>query len=107
MGFHTIINWTSPFSIKWLLGGVFYFYSNLNRTTIFKETVETLIRRRKTPRLIWVCTVCGCPLKWMLGLNGLNSYLAQSYYVVMMTGLMVLKQTWLDLTVQLTGWDLL
>ena len=35
----------------------FIFYSNLERT-IYKQTVETLIRHRVLRRLIWVCTVC-------------------------------------------------
>ena len=28
---------------------------------LFKQTVQTLIRRRVLWRLIWVCTVCQCP----------------------------------------------
>ena len=64
-----LINLTSPF--PWLqLDGIFHFYSNLDRT-VCKQTVETLIRRCIVWRLIWVCTVCRCPTKWMLGLYGL------------------------------------
>ena len=33
--------------------------------------METLIRCRRMRRLIWVCTVCLCPTKRMLGLYGL------------------------------------
>ena len=35
------------------------------------QTVQTLIRRRVTQRLIWVYTVCQCPIYVTLGLNGL------------------------------------
>ena len=70
MEFPFLINLTSPF--PWLqLDGIFHFYSNLDRT-VCKQTVETLIRRRIVWRLIWVCTVCLCPTKWMLGLYGLT-----------------------------------
>ena len=34
--------------------------------------METLIRRWVLWRLVWVCTVCLCPTKRMLGLYGLN-----------------------------------
>ena len=37
-----------------------------------KQTVETLIRHRILWCLIWVCTVCLCPTKRMLGLYGLT-----------------------------------
>ena len=40
----------------------FFFYQNSNRT-FCKQIVETLIRRRILRRLIWVCTVCRCPIK--------------------------------------------
>ena len=52
-----------------LLGGIFHFYSNFVRT-FWKQTVETLVRRRVLRRLIWVCTVCLCPTKKTLGLYG-------------------------------------
>ena len=49
----------------------FSFLSNSNR--IFcKQTVETLIRCRVLRRLIWVSTVCLCPTKRALDLNGLT-----------------------------------
>ena len=32
MEFPILINWTSPFPFEGLLGGIFHFYSNLNRT---------------------------------------------------------------------------
>ena len=38
------------------------------------QTVETLIRHRDLRRLIWVGTVCLCPSKRTIGLNGLNIY---------------------------------
>ena len=41
MEFPISINWTSPFTFSWLLGGVFHFYSNFNKT-FYKQTVETL-----------------------------------------------------------------
>ena len=44
MDFPISINWTSSFLILGLLGGIFRFNSNLNRT-LCKQTVETLIRR--------------------------------------------------------------
>ena len=40
----------------------FHFYSNFDRI-FFKQTVETLIRRRVLRRMIWVSTVCLCPTK--------------------------------------------
>ena len=70
MDFHTLISRTSPFPILRVLGGVFHFYSNSNRT-LCEHTVETLIRRRVLWRLIWVCTVCLCPTKKTLCLYGL------------------------------------
>ena len=51
MDFTTLINWTSSFPFKGLLGGIFHFYSNSNRT-LCKQTVKTLIRRRILWRLI-------------------------------------------------------
>ena len=59
------------FRCKGSLGGTFHFYSNFDRT-FCKQTVEILIRRRFLRRLVWVCTVCLCPTKRMLGLNRLN-----------------------------------
>ena len=37
-----ILNWAIPFTFKGLLGGIFEFYSNLNRI-LFKQIMETLI----------------------------------------------------------------
>ena len=48
-----------------------HLYSNFNRT-FCKNIVEALIRRRVMRRLILVCTVCQCPTKKTLGLNGLT-----------------------------------
>ena len=36
------------------------------------QTVQTLIRRRVLWSLIWVYTVCQCPIYGTLGLNGLR-----------------------------------
>ena len=50
------INWTGPFLFYGLLGGIFHFYSNLNRT-FCKQTVETLSRSHKeNARHIWFRT---------------------------------------------------
>ena len=65
------IDRTSLFQMLGVLGGIFHFYSNLNRT-FCKQTVVTLIRRHILWRLIWVCTGCQCPTKRTLGLYGLN-----------------------------------
>ena len=70
-----LINWTSPFSILGLLGGIFHFYSNLKRN-FCKQTVENLIRRHILRSLIWVCAVCMCPQKkdarliWVMNFAG-------------------------------------
>ena len=71
MYFPIIINWTSPFPILGLLGGIVHFYSNFKRN-FCKQTVENLTRRCILQRLIWFCTVCQCPTKRTLGLYGLN-----------------------------------
>ena len=47
--------------LLFLLGGIFHFYSNSYRT-FFKQTEETLIRCHILLYLIWVCTVCLCPI---------------------------------------------
>ena len=70
MYFPILINWTSPFPILGLLGGIFHFYSNFKRH-FCKQTVENLIRCCVLPHLIWFCTVCRCPTKRMVGLYGL------------------------------------
>ena len=70
MYFLTLINWTSPFPILELLGGIFHFYSNFKRKFCL-QTVENLIRRHILRRLIWFYTVCRCPTKRTLGLYGL------------------------------------
>ena len=71
MEFPIVINWTSPFPSKGLLGGIVHFYSNFNRT-FFKQTAQTLIRRRILRSLMWVCAVCLCPTKRAQGLNELR-----------------------------------
>ena len=67
MYFPILINWTSPFPILWLLGGIFHFYSSFERNFCL-QTVENLIRRRVLWRLIWFCHVCRCDTKRTLGL---------------------------------------
>ena len=67
MEFPTIINKTSPFLFKGLLGGIFDFYLKFNRL-FCKQTVETLIRCGVLLHLIWVCTVLLCPTKRTLAL---------------------------------------
>ena len=64
------INWTSSFPILGLLGSIFHFFANFNRT-FSKQTVKTLISHRVLGCLIWVHTVCPCPAKTMQGLDGL------------------------------------
>ena len=39
---------------------------------MYLQTVETLIRRRRMWRLIWVCTVCQLPFKGPPDYNGLS-----------------------------------
>ena len=64
MDFPTLIRRARPFSILRVLSGILF--SNFNRTYC-KPTVTILIRRR----LVWICTVCICPIKRILGLYGL------------------------------------
>ena len=54
----------------WVVG-LCFFYSYFKRH-FCKKTVENLIRRRVLRRLISFCTVCQCPTKSKLGLNGLS-----------------------------------
>ena len=63
MDFPTIINWTNLFRILGFWGSMYQFPSNYE-STFCKQTVETLIRRRVSRRLTWVCTVWLCPTKW-------------------------------------------
>ena len=71
MYFPILINWTSPFPILGLLGGIFYFYSNFKRN-FCKQTVENLIRRRILRCLIWFCTQFTNVPQKTLGLYGLK-----------------------------------
>ena len=68
--YSSLIYWMNPFPILGVAGEPFHFYSISNRNSC-KRTLKTLIRRRVLQRLIWVCTVCLCPKKGTLGLNGL------------------------------------
>ena len=60
-----------PVSVFRVVGGIFHFYSNLDRPA-YKQTVDTLIRRRRMRRLIWVFTVCLCPTKKDAMLKGVK-----------------------------------
>ena len=72
MDLPTLINWTSPFPFKGLLGVFFFiFFFNFD-WTFSKQTVDTLIRRRVEQRLIWVCTIYSCPTNRMTGLYELK-----------------------------------
>ena len=66
MTFPIAIGRTSLFQNLGLLGGIFHFYSNCNRTSC-KQTVDTLIRRRVLRRLTLVSTACLRPTKRTLG----------------------------------------
>ena len=79
MEFPTDNNWTCPFPILGLLGGIFKFIQNLTETL----TVENLIRRRVLRRLIWFCTVCRCPTKRTLGLYGLKAETINQMFVLL------------------------
>ena len=61
-----LINWTNPFPLCVLFGGIFHLYSNFDKT-FCKQTMETLIRRRVMRCLIWACTNGPCPTKRTLG----------------------------------------
>ena len=61
----------SIFIFKGCCVAVFIFIQNF-KSAFCKQIVETLIRRRVLRRRIWVCTVCLCPTKRMLGLYGLK-----------------------------------
>ena len=52
----------SPFRILGVSGVLYHFYLILDRK-YFKQTVQTLIKRRVLQRLIWVYTVCLGPKK--------------------------------------------
>ena len=51
---------------------VFFIFLSNSYRPFCEQTVEIMIRRRRTRRLIWVCTVCLCPTKRTLGLYGLK-----------------------------------
>ena len=99
MEFPILINWTYPFPFKGLLGSIFYFYSIFNRT-FCKQTVENLIRCRVLRRLVWVSTVCLCPIKRCL---------SRDYFVLLLVHVHVLfnlfenclSNHWLEFT----GWS--
>ena len=76
--FPILINWTSPFPILGLLGGIFHFYSNFKRN-FCKQIEENLIRHCILRCLIWLCTVCRCPMKRRLGFYGLTLSIVCSF----------------------------
>ena len=54
--------------VRWYFTSLFIFQLNI----LYKQTVETLIKRRDLRRLIWVSTVCNCPTETTLGSYGLS-----------------------------------
>ena len=66
-----------------LMGGKFQFHL-IFKSTFCKQTVQNLIRRRVLWCLIWFFTVCRCPIRRTLGLNGL------SYFCLELKGLILL-----------------
>ena len=66
MEFPVPIIWMNPF---WIV--VNFNFNQILKSTICKQTVQNLIRHRILQRLIWFFTVCRCPIKRTLGLNGL------------------------------------
>ena len=67
---------------------VFFIFIKKSNRTFCNQTVETLIRRRRTRRLIWVFTVCLCPTKSTLSLNGLSQYQDYLYAYVTETDML-------------------
>ena len=57
-----VYNWMSLFSVKGVSGVLFHFYFIFERNSFNKQKVQALIRRRVLRRLIWVYTVCQCPI---------------------------------------------
>ena len=66
--------WKEPISNFRGVGWYFSFSPTLYRTSC-KQTVKTMIRRPILRHLIWVCTVCLCPIKRTPGLYGLKQWL--------------------------------
>ena len=56
MEFPTLINLTSPFALKGLLGVIFFHFYSIFYRTLYKHIVYTQIKRRILRRLILVCT---------------------------------------------------
>ena len=59
----------------------------------FKPTVKTLMRRRIMRRLIWVCTVCLCPIYRTLGIDGLT-FFAVVVVVLLMCSMVQWHESW-------------
>ena len=94
MNFLTALDKMSLFQILGVLGGIYPFYSNSNRT-FCEQTVETLIRCPVLQRLIWVCSICLCPTIKMLGLYGLKMVSVKCNFLISQPKhmLLVLKRT--------------
>ena len=63
----------------------FWYFSilfNFNRI-FYKKTMETLIRRCVLQRLVWVCTVCLCPIKRSLSLYGFALFIQGTHKPVL------------------------
>ena len=99
--FPCVINWTSPFQFKGLMSDIFLFYSHFNRT-FCKQIVETMIGCHVLWHLIWVCTVCLCPTKRMLGLYGLNKILGHKIVYIFLS---VNLNICFGCSIELSHWD--
>ena len=83
MYFPTPINWTSPFPILGLLGGIFHFHSNFKRNggepdqTLHFAASDLVLHclqmsHKKDPRLLWV--------KLCLGSIGMGCVISEACY---------------------------
>ena len=55
MYFPILINWTSPFPILGLLGGIFHFIQNLKETSVFKQWYSDLTPHFAASDLVLHC----------------------------------------------------
>ena len=70
---HTVLEFlTHPLdksvSVLMVVGGIFLFF--FFDGTLYKQSVDTLVRRRVLWHLIWVCMLRLCPIKRTLVLKG-------------------------------------
>ena len=82
MDLHTLISTTRPFSN---FRGVGCYISPHFLRIFYKQTVKIIIRHRIMQCLISICTVCLCPIKRTLCLDGLikgRERIASSNYIV-------------------------